>query len=157
MSEQAYLSHILARLSADIDFLLAQGALSPSDGALIQAKLRAAASAPSSHPAPSSLEQQVSSLSLSSNGAGAAAVGRAVPPPPPPAPKPAKLESAAPPASRAVKRAKAVWDYPQTQPDDLAFRAGEVITVLEEENADWWRGEIGQWGIAGRVVVRVAH
>ncbi|KWU42481.1 SH3-domain-containing protein [Rhodotorula sp. JG-1b] len=43
---------------------------------------------------------------------------------------------------------KAVWDYTKSQPDDLGFKAGDVITIEAEENPDWWRGSLnGQTGL----------
>lgn len=137
MAEQAYLVHLISRLTADVQFLSAQGALSPEDSASIQSKL-SSASLPSSH-GPNALiklEQQTSSLSLSN--VGPPGGGRVVPPPP--APKPASLE----PQPAPVKRVRAVWDYAMSQPDDLAFKVGDVVTIVNEENADWWRGELGE-------------
>jgi len=28
------------------------------------------------------------------------------------------------------------------QPDDLGFKQGDVIQVLEEVNTDWWKGSL---------------
>lgn len=28
------------------------------------------------------------------------------------------------------------------QPDDLAFKSGDIITIEEEVNADWWKGSL---------------
>ncbi|KAK0461543.1 SH3-domain-containing protein [Armillaria novae-zelandiae] len=52
-------------------------------------------------------------------------------PPPAPAPAPASV------------RAKALWAYnlDASDPDDLSFAAGDIITIVEETNADWWLGE----------------
>ncbi|KAK0462821.1 uncharacterized protein EV420DRAFT_1745424 [Desarmillaria tabescens] len=43
-------------------------------------------------------------------------------------------------ASPSVVQAKALWAY-NLDPDDLSFAAGDIITVIEETNADWWLGE----------------
>ncbi|PSN69418.1 hypothetical protein BS50DRAFT_341641 [Corynespora cassiicola Philippines] len=38
-------------------------------------------------------------------------------------------------------KVKAVYDYASGHEDDLSFPAGQVITVTEEEDADWYVGE----------------
>ncbi|KAJ3794888.1 SH3-domain-containing protein [Lentinula aff. detonsa] len=45
------------------------------------------------------------------------------------------------PATASVK-AKAVWGYNETgeDPQDLSFRAGDIIEVVQETNNDWWTG-----------------
>ncbi|KAG0144445.1 hypothetical protein CROQUDRAFT_659999 [Cronartium quercuum f. sp. fusiforme G11] len=40
------------------------------------------------------------------------------------------------------KRARALWSYNGSAADDLSFTKGDIIVVLAEENADWWRGEV---------------
>ena len=43
--------------------------------------------------------------------------------------------------------AEAVWDHVAMEPEELAFRAGDVIDVLDTLDRDWWwgccRGEHG--------------
>lgn len=43
--------------------------------------------------------------------------------------------------------AEAVWDHVAIEPEELAFRAGELIDVLDTLDKDWWwgccRGEHG--------------
>ncbi|GAA5960977.1 hypothetical protein JCM8115_002643 [Rhodotorula mucilaginosa] len=57
---------------------------------------------------------------------------------------PAQQQRVAPPKPQC----KAVWDYTKSQPDDLGFKAGDVITIEAEENPDWWRGSLnGQTGL----------
>ncbi|GEM11262.1 class E vacuolar protein-sorting machinery protein hse2 [Rhodotorula toruloides] len=37
---------------------------------------------------------------------------------------------------------------PPPPPDDLAFKSGDIITIEEEVNADWWKGSLnGQTGL----------
>ncbi|KAK0450034.1 SH3 domain-containing protein [Armillaria borealis] len=57
-------------------------------------------------------------------------------PPPPPIPQPYN----APPLN--VSKAKAIWGYNESRqdPHDLSFRAGDVIEIVAEANADWWTG-----------------
>ena len=38
-------------------------------------------------------------------------------------------------------RVKALYDYQSEEPDDLKFPNGQLITVTEEEDADWYFGE----------------
>ncbi|KAF2730839.1 hypothetical protein EJ04DRAFT_514967 [Polyplosphaeria fusca] len=38
-------------------------------------------------------------------------------------------------------KVKAVYDYASPHEDDLSFPAGQIITVTEEEDADWYVGE----------------
>jgi hypothetical protein len=38
-------------------------------------------------------------------------------------------------------RVKAVYDYSSPHDDDLSFPSGQVITVVQEEDADWYIGE----------------
>ncbi|XP_015606220.1 uncharacterized protein LOC107272983 isoform X2 [Cephus cinctus] len=56
--------------------------------------------------------------------------------------------------------AEAVWDHVAMEPEELAFRAGDVIDVLETLDKDWWwgscRGEHG-WFPAAFVRLRVSQ
>lgn len=38
-------------------------------------------------------------------------------------------------------KVKAVYDYASQEPDDLSFPVGQVITVTDEVDADWYEGE----------------
>lgn len=47
-----------------------------------------------------------------------------------------------------VSRVKALFDFQATDPDELTFRKGDVIAVLESVYKDWWKGLLrGQTGI----------
>ncbi|GAA6052812.1 hypothetical protein JCM3770_006264 [Rhodotorula araucariae] len=125
-SASAWTAHLVGRLDADLAFLAAQGLLAPTDLALIRTKL-----APIQHQH-QPLEHALAGLAVSP--------ARAVPPPPP---LPASASAAGQKA-----RCRAVWDYHQSQPDDLAFAAGDVITIEDEVNADWWKGSLnGRTGL----------
>ena len=156
MSESAYVLHLLRRVEKDVEFLQEQGALSYEDAALISAKLKEAevlslptsSTAASASPTPlatngsrvADLSRQMSAMSVGGGVKGA----RAVPPPPAPmvaSPSPAAVLA---PEEVGIGKAKAVWDYVKAQPDDLGFAKGEIITILEESNADWWKGQIGE-------------
>ncbi|XP_066558255.1 arf-GAP with SH3 domain, ANK repeat and PH domain-containing protein 1 [Amia ocellicauda] len=41
-----------------------------------------------------------------------------------------------------VRRAKAIYDCVADHHDELTFNEGEVLVVLEEEDADWWMGYV---------------
>ncbi|KAK6051520.1 SH3 domain protein [Cooperia oncophora] len=36
--------------------------------------------------------------------------------------------------------ATALFDYVAGQSDELSFRAGDVIVIVEKKDADWWAG-----------------
>lgn len=38
-------------------------------------------------------------------------------------------------------KVKAVFDYKSDEPDDLTFGNGQIITVIEDDDADWYTGE----------------
>ncbi|CUA76013.1 hypothetical protein RSOLAG22IIIB_02019 [Rhizoctonia solani] len=61
-----------------------------------------------------------------SSPAPASALKRPVPPPP------------------AGPQCKAMWDYnlDGLLKDDLSFRAGDIIQIVKEDNADWWTGRL---------------
>jgi len=40
--------------------------------------------------------------------------------------------------------AEAVWDHVAMEPEELAFRAGDVIEVLDTLDRDWWWGATGE-------------
>jgi len=160
MSHSAYVLHLLRRVEQDVEFLQEQGALSYEDAALITAKLKEAEvlSLPGSTPASASptpapphsngsrvadLSRQMSAMSVRGQHA---PPGRVVPPPPAPVAAAPSPPPPPPPGAEVggLGQVKALWDYVQAQPDDLAFSKGEVIVLLEESNADWWKGQIGK-------------
>lgn len=38
-------------------------------------------------------------------------------------------------------KVKAVYEYRSDEPDDLSFETGQIITVIEDDDADWYTGE----------------
>ncbi|GLG98029.1 Protein still life, isoform SIF type 1, partial [Gryllus bimaculatus] len=59
-----------------------------------------------------------------------------------------------------VTLAEAVWDHVTMEPEELAFRAGDVIEVLDRVNRDWWWGLCGEesgWFPAAFVRLRVSQ
>ncbi|KAK0439180.1 SH3-domain-containing protein [Armillaria borealis] len=112
--ETTLLTHIASQTASNIDFLVVNGYVTQAEAAGLQRKLSSLQG--SSTPAPASVRSSTfRSPSL-----------------PPPAP--------APPA---LVQAKALWAYnlDASDPDDLSFAAGDIITIVEETNADWWLGE----------------
>ncbi|KAJ7650642.1 hypothetical protein FB45DRAFT_1050553 [Roridomyces roridus] len=52
------------------------------------------------------------------------------------------LNSPPPVPLRSLSKAKAIWGYNEDRQNsnDLTFRAGDIIEVVEETNPDWWTG-----------------
>ncbi|ODQ56699.1 hypothetical protein WICANDRAFT_37070 [Wickerhamomyces anomalus NRRL Y-366-8] len=46
-------------------------------------------------------------------------------------------------SSNNAEYVEAIYDYRPQQPEDLEFRAGDKIQVLEHTSPDWWKGAIG--------------
>ena len=47
-----------------------------------------------------------------------------------------------------VSRVKALYDFSPSEPGELPFRRGDIISVLDSVYKDWWRGSLrGQVGI----------
>ncbi|KAI5475373.1 hypothetical protein MNV49_001477 [Pseudohyphozyma bogoriensis] len=151
-SQDALLSHLLARLTADLDFLASQNLVSNEDLATIKAKLPSAAGGAAATGTPHLARQGTSDNVGPSDmrgGTGGTAAKRAVPPPPPAlAARGGAASGVGALNGEQKKRCRAVWDYVQSQEDDLPFQKGDIITIEEEPNADWWRGSLdGRTGI----------
>ncbi|KAH8791983.1 hypothetical protein BGZ57DRAFT_938687 [Hyaloscypha finlandica] len=64
--------------------------------------------------------------------------------------QPAALTQTVPSGTTAatVSRVRALFDFHATDPDELTFRKGDIIAVLESVYKDWWKGLLrGQTGI----------
>lgn len=61
------------------------------------------------------------------------------PPPPAVAQRPALLAS-----HSARKKVRALWSYDGAEEDELTFREGDLIEIVEETSAEWWRGRVTQ-------------
>ncbi|GAA5891841.1 hypothetical protein JCM6882_007379 [Rhodosporidiobolus microsporus] len=113
-----------------------EGILSTPDFDLVKSKL---ANAESSVDA-----QALAGGVAAMNVGGGAAMGG----PPPSLPPVQEAKRDVPPVQQQKPQCRAVWDYAKTQPDDLGFKTGDVITIEEEVNADWWKGSFnGQTGL----------
>lgn len=40
--------------------------------------------------------------------------------------------------------AEALWDHVTMDPEELSFKAGDIITVISMTNIDWWFGQVGE-------------
>ena len=63
---------------------------------------------------------------------GGAPPGRGAPPP----------SRGPPPRQPAKPQARALYDYDAANDDELTFKEGDVITILQKDQAGWWEGEI---------------
>lgn len=62
------------------------------------------------------------------------------------APQPQTVSSGT--TAATVSRVRALFDFQATDPDELTFRKGDIIAVLESVYKDWWKGFLrGQTGI----------
>eukprot|EP00004_Rigifila_ramosa_P014622 TRINITY_DN333_c0_g1_i4.p1 TRINITY_DN333_c0_g1~~TRINITY_DN333_c0_g1_i4.p1 ORF type:complete len:1268 (-),score=394.04 TRINITY_DN333_c0_g1_i4:35-3772(-) len=75
--------------------------------------------------------------------------GRAMPGPPAPAQTPPPPKRAAPPPTPSrFPQAKVLYDYAPQQPDELALKVGQFVSVLKENDDGWWEGELeGRKGV----------
>ncbi|KAJ7914885.1 hypothetical protein B0H13DRAFT_2001510 [Mycena leptocephala] len=114
MDSSALLAHIVSQTRQNVEFLISQRQISPTDGRDILAKLP---NAPDRFMA--ALEQQTQNLLIT--------------PPPSTGPTPGYPQTI---------QAKALWGYNEQaqNSNDLTFRAGDTIEIVEETNSDWWTG-----------------
>ncbi|BGP18863.1 hypothetical protein JCM10213_003518 [Rhodosporidiobolus nylandii] len=67
---------------------------------------------------------------------------------PPAAPAATRPPPPAAPQARGIGHAVALYDYDATQPEDLPFKEGERVEILEVVSDDWYRGALnGKEGI----------
>ncbi|KAI0059164.1 SH3-domain-containing protein [Artomyces pyxidatus] len=120
----ALIAHIVSQTRQNVEFLMAQNEISRDAGQGILAKLPT-----SSDLAIRDLSDQTRRMTMPSSGPtndyGPPPLRRDGPPPPP-----------------RSQRAKALWSYNENsqEPNDLSFRAGDIIEIVTETNADWWTG-----------------
>ncbi|KAJ6577344.1 hypothetical protein B0H19DRAFT_1119333 [Mycena capillaripes] len=116
MDSSALLAHIVSQTRQNVEFLISQRQISPENGRDILSKLP---NAPDHSIA--ALERQAQNLLIT--------------PPPSTGPMPGY------PGAQTVY-AKALWGFNEQaqNSNDLSFRAGDTIEIIEETNSDWWTG-----------------
>lgn len=59
-------------------------------------------------------------------------------------------------ATNRKKRATAQYEFKAETEEELGFSKGDVVTILEEVDSNWWKGELhGQEGLFPAAYVRV--
>ncbi|KAH8109590.1 hypothetical protein DFH11DRAFT_1627110 [Phellopilus nigrolimitatus] len=137
----ALLAHIVSQTKSNLDLLVSQNHLLASDVAGILSRLASIDSESSSSP-----ELPIGQLTLYDyDNAGTPERSHS----PPKAVLPTR-RVVPPPSPLRTQRAKALWDYNEngSDPNDLSFRAGDIIELISETNPDWWTGKFnGRQGL----------
>ncbi|KAJ7220025.1 SH3 domain-containing protein [Mycena pura] len=119
MDSRALLAHIVSQTRQNVEFLMSQNQISPVDGGEILAKLPRAPETPMA-----ALEQRTQNLLIS-----------------PPLSPGASQNYPQAPRLQQLAKAKALWGYNEgLSANGLSFRAGDIIEIIAETNADWWSG-----------------
>lgn len=118
MPDHTLLDHIVSQTRQNVELLMSHNRISPSDGRDILLKL------PSTGVAGSmiAITQQTQGLSIS------------------PAPAQSVINNNTGLRVSPKLEARAIWDWESEDPNDLSFRAGDIIEIVKETNADWWTG-----------------
>lgn len=164
--QQPYITHLFTQLHSSLDFLASQHLLTPAVHQSIISQLRDAAASATSGAQTGGIEAGLGTLSVGGGGTGVRGgapggggggqgqgqgqqqqqkvkatydyAGSAV-----------RVSSFSPSFSSVVEvptflpHERELTSTPREQPDDLPFRAGDIITIVEEPTADWWKGEMG--------------
>ncbi|KAH9812678.1 hypothetical protein DFH28DRAFT_389494 [Melampsora americana] len=141
-SDTIYINHIISQIHSNLSLLSSQGKISHSDVAFIKAKLPAPASHDSATHNARIAMPSVQSTSQFPTPADTP-VNQQAPFVQPSIPSSNHEDhSGGHNSNGKYKRAKALWPYSGSASDDLSFQKGDIIVILAEENADWWRGEV---------------
>ncbi|KAI0701223.1 SH3 domain-containing protein, partial [Cytidiella melzeri] len=120
------LDHIFSQTQANISFLAAQNYISGPEAADIITRLSSAHSRAGN--VDSGIANSMQALVLAPSAAAP--------------PHPSRRNVPPAPQSRS-NQARGVWGYNEDgrEPNDLSFSTGEIIEIIEENNADWWTGK----------------
>ncbi|KAG1750727.1 SH3-domain-containing protein [Suillus lakei] len=118
MSDHTLLDHIVSQTRQNVELLMSHNSISPSDGRDILLKLPSTGGAGSMV----AITQQTQRLSIS------------------PAPAQSVISNNVGLHASPKLEARAIWDWASEDPNDLSFRAGEIIEIVKETNVDWWTG-----------------
>ncbi|KAI0297267.1 SH3 domain-containing protein [Multifurca ochricompacta] len=138
----ALIAHIVSQTRQNVEFLMAQNEIPRDVGQGILAKLPTA-----SDVTLRDLSEQTRRMTIPSPPLSHTSTDYAPPPGPPSGPP---VRRAIPPQQPAMQRAKALWTYNEygSEPNDLSFRAGDIIDIVAETNTDWWTGRLnGKQGL----------
>ncbi|KAJ3842039.1 hypothetical protein EV361DRAFT_136377 [Lentinula raphanica] len=126
VDSEALVQHLIAQTRSNISFLISQHQIAPNVGREILDRLPNAG--PSIPDPVTALSEQASNIHIT---------GPSSPPPPV-----AYGTRDYPPTPVSVVKAKALWGYNEggEDPQDLSFRAGDIIEIVQETNPDWWTG-----------------
>ncbi|KAI9440234.1 SH3-domain-containing protein [Lactarius psammicola] len=131
----ALVAHIVSQTRQNVEFLMSQGEIPRDVGHGILAKL------PTTNDVTlRDLSEQTRRMTIPSPPLSHPSIDYGSPHGPPSGP-PARRN--VPPSQTGIQRAKALWSYNENglEPNDLSFRAGDVIEIVAETNADWWTGK----------------
>jgi len=138
----ALIAHIVSQTRQNVEFLVAQNEIPRDAGQRILSQL------PNSNDvAVRELSEQTRRMAMPSAPVQPSAEYDR--PSRPPSGPPIRRAAAAPPQP-ALQRARALWTYNEdgSEPNDLSFRAGDIIEVVAETNSDWWTGKVnGRQGL----------
>ncbi|KAG2017240.1 class E vacuolar protein-sorting machinery protein HSE1 [Coprinopsis cinerea AmutBmut pab1-1] len=121
----ALLALLVSQIEQNVQFLAGQGYISQEDAGVILGRLPNAEAASTHTPSTTTATRDLSSKTSSA----ISNLGN-------------KFSGMMKPAAPKVQQARALWGYNEdgSDPNDLQFSAGDIIDIIEETNADWWKG-----------------
>ncbi|KAI9440126.1 SH3-domain-containing protein [Lactarius indigo] len=130
----ALIAHIVSQTRQNVEFLISQGEIPHDVGRGILAKLPT-----TNEVALRDLSEQTRRMTIPSPPLSQPSIDYS--PHGPPSGPPVRRN--VPPSQPSMQRARALWSYNENglEPNDLSFRAGDVIEIVAETNTDWWTGK----------------